>query len=285
MPAMVHTELGRDNSPRLGTASKQNLLGAFEEEKGWGRYINKGDISNLATLIVMLLGLAWYSKDPDNEPAKYIFSFGLFGFSGGVTNWLAIKMLFYDVGLVGSGVIPKQFIPIRNSIKDMMMQMFFDIDFLRDYISKRAKQFVKEADFGDKVGNILTSPEFEVVLTKTLTDLSMQPEGMILQTMAPMFGGIEGMIPMLKPMLVSAGKEIVDSTADNFDPLSIWSVEQIRDQLENMIETKLLELTPEMITEMMDSILHAHLGWLIIWGNVFGGLIGLISQWAGYGAN
>ena len=34
----------------------------------------------------------------------------------------------------------------------------------------------------------------------------------------------------------------------------IWSVEQIRGQLETMIETKLLELTPEMITEMMDSV-------------------------------
>jgi uncharacterized membrane protein YheB (UPF0754 family) len=283
---MVHTELHqRQESPQLGRVSNQNLLGDFKEEKGLMRYINKGDVSNLLTLFIMVLGLMWYSKDPNSEPAKYIFSFGLFGFSGGVTNWLAIKMLFYDIGLIGSGVIPKQFIPIRNSIKDMMMQMFFDIDFLREYISKRAKQFVKEADFGDKVSTILTSESFEVVLTKTLTDLSAKPEGMILQTMAPMFGGIEGMIPMLKPMLVSAGKEIVDSTADNFDPLSIWSVEQIRDQLENMIETKLLELTPAMITEMMDSILHAHLGWLIIWGNVFGGLIGIISQWAGYGAS
>ena len=37
-------------------------------------------------------------------------AFGLFGFAGGATNWIAIVMLFDEIpGVFGSGIIPKQF--------------------------------------------------------------------------------------------------------------------------------------------------------------------------------
>lgn len=43
----------------------------------------------------------------------------MFGFSGGITNWLAIKMLFDRVPfLIGSGVITKQFKEIRQTVMD-----------------------------------------------------------------------------------------------------------------------------------------------------------------------
>ena len=41
-----------------------------------------------------------------------------------------------------------------------------------------------------------------------------------------------------------------------------WRVDEFRDLLEEVIRT--------------------HLGWLIVWGNVFGALIGLLSTMAGY---
>ena len=38
------------------------------------------------------------------EIARYFIAFGLFGFAGGFTNWLAIMMIFYRIPLVyGSG--------------------------------------------------------------------------------------------------------------------------------------------------------------------------------------
>lgn len=49
--------------------------------------------------------------------AKYILSGGLFSFAGGMTNWLAVKMLFDRIpGLIGSGVIPNRFREIRQSV-------------------------------------------------------------------------------------------------------------------------------------------------------------------------
>lgn len=33
----------------------------------------------------------------------------------------------------------------------------------------------------------------------------------------------------------------------------------------------------------MEQVIRTHLGWLIVWGNVFGALIGVISLALGYG--
>ena len=42
-------------------------------------------------------------------------SFGLFGLAGGVTNWVAVYMLFEKVPyLYGSGVIPVRYVEIRS---------------------------------------------------------------------------------------------------------------------------------------------------------------------------
>ena len=51
-------------------------------------------------------------------PYQYILAFGLFGFAGGITNWLAIKMLFDKIpGLYGSGIIEDRFVEIRETVK------------------------------------------------------------------------------------------------------------------------------------------------------------------------
>ena len=41
------------------------------------------------------------------------------------------------------------------------------------------------------------------------------------------------------------------------------------------------ELTPERVKSLMEEVIRVHLGWLIVWGNVFGSLIGLVSVAAG----
>jgi predicted alpha/beta superfamily hydrolase len=35
-----------------------------------------------------------------------------------------------------------------------------------------------------------------------------------------------------------------------------------------------------MVKELVEEMIRTHLGWLIVWGNLFGGLIGLICQLA-----
>eukprot|EP00976_Prorocentrum_cordatum_P061433 1176301-Prorocentrum_minimum.AAC.1 len=85
----------------------------------------KGNISNLVTFVFMVVGIVMrfaMGDWDDNIAGRYILAFGLFGFAGGVTNWLAITMLFDEVpGLYGSGIIPKQFKQIRQTMKVMII--------------------------------------------------------------------------------------------------------------------------------------------------------------------
>ena len=34
--------------------------------------------------------------------------------------------------------------------------------------------------------------------------------------------------------------------------------------------------------QLIEAVMKANLGWLVVWGNVFGGIIGVISEAAGY---
>ena len=40
---------------------------------------------------------------------------------------------------------------------------------------------------------------------------------------------------------------------------------------------RLQELTPEKVKTLMEEVIRTHLGWLIVWGNIFGGGIGVIT--------
>ena len=48
-------------------------------------------------------------------------------------------------------------------------------------------------------------------------------------------------------------------------------------QIDRLLAVKLEELKPETVKRMMEEVIRRHLGWLVLWGNVFGGLIGLIT--------
>ena len=87
---------------------------------------------------------------------------------------------------------------------------------------------------------------------------------------------------MLKPMLIAFGSEMVQSVAEKFDPFDIISVDKLREEISLLMTEKLLFLTPEKVKEILENVIRNHLGWLVVWGNIFGGAIGVIAIAAGY---
>ena len=151
-------------------------------------------------------------------------------------------------------------------------------------VNDRASGFLSEIDFGAKIKAGMEKPDFDTKLCAKLTELSMKPEGMLIQTMAGMFGGVPLMVPVLKPMILGLADEFATSLTSNFDISDIMSIDKIRVEIDSLMTEKLQVLTPEKVKALMEEVIKEHLGWLVVWGNVFGGLIGIVSQAFGFGA-
>jgi hypothetical protein len=106
---------------------------------------------------------------------------------------------------------------------------------------------------------------------------------MLIQTMAQMFGGVPLLVPVIKPLILGFADEFASSFVDNFDIKELVSVDKIRNELDKLMSEKLLLLTPELVKALMEEVIREHLSWLIIWGNLFGGILGILSQAAGFG--
>ena len=86
--------------------------------------MNKSLITNFLALSLTVYG-GFFSPIYSTE----IFMAGLFALSGGLTNWLAIHMLFEKVPLLyGSGVVPERFEDFKPGYKRVNLnRVFFTI--------------------------------------------------------------------------------------------------------------------------------------------------------------
>ena len=96
--------------------------------------INKGTLSNLASGTLLLTGLLLTATETAATAGAMILSIGLFAFSGGITNTLAVKILFDRIpGLAGSGVIQSRFAEIREEIRRLILDQFFTEENLHQF--------------------------------------------------------------------------------------------------------------------------------------------------------
>lgn len=238
-------------------------------------HLEKGNVSNLISFGVLVAGIVGSMEGITGN--EWVLAAGLFGFAGGVTNWLAVKMLFDKVPLLyGSGVIPMRFREIRQTVKDAIMRYFFDEEYLERFLGERAGEMAIGDELGTKVAEVLESAEIDAIIDAKLEEMAASPQGMMIKMV-----GIQTVKPLVKQFVIGVGTEIA--------PLLVGEVARpelevgaLRAQVDRLLETKLEELTPERVKEMMEEVIREHLGWLIVWGNIFGGTIGLVSKAMGY---
>ena len=199
---------------------------------------------------------------------------GLFALSGSLTNQLAIHMLFEKVPLLyGSGVIPLRFEAFKESIKNLMMQEFFTKEQIETFFAKEEKKI----DLAPVVEETNFSPAFDA-LSKTVMESSFG--GML-----GMFGGAAVLENLRHPFTIkmkSAVIQIVESEEFNQTLQKHLQTSSLSDDMfasiEDIIDTRLDKLTPLMVKEMVYKLINEHLSWLVVWGGVFGGAIGLLSS-------
>lgn len=231
--------------------------------------MNKSLLTNIIALALLAGGY-----QANNQLAFYA---GLFAFSGAITNWLAIHMLFEKVpGLYGSGVIPARFEEFKAAIKHLMMEQFFSDENIDRFLNKEMVGG-KALNLEPVISKIDFNPTFDS-LVEVINNSSFG--GML-----AMFGGSEALQPLKQPFVekmqdaiidISQSDAVKDALKEQFEAPAM--MDEIKANIENIIDQRLSELTPKLVKEIIQTMIKEHLGWLVVWGGVFGGLIGIASS-------
>lgn len=206
------------------------------------------------------------------EAANAVRSAGLFALSGAVTNQLAVHMLFEKVPfLYGSGIILDRFESIREALKILIMEQFFS--------PEKIEAFVQSQEHSIDLSPIIAQTDFTPAYDALVQSVMESPMG----GMLGMFGG-EALIAKLKEPFIEKIKTSTIQIAQSDSFMNALNAHihngssTLTQTIGDIVQSRLAELTPLMVKEMLHSLMKEHLGWLVVWGGVFGAAIGLVSS-------
>lgn len=132
-------------------------------------------------------------------------------------------------------------------------------------------------DFHDVIDETDLSPTYDG-LVETIMESSFG-------SMLSMFGGQEALTPLKDPFIIKMKASLNEMAhSESFqasvrDKLTSNPVsDDIHHQIDHVVNSRLDELTPVMVKEIIQTMIREHLGWLVVWGGVFGGVIGLTTS-------
>ena len=219
--------------------------------------LNKSLTTNLVASAI--IGASYLSPKYN----EIIYQTGLFALSGGITNWLAIHMLFEKLPFFyGSGVIPSRFEEFKLGIKQLVMTEFFTPKNIDVFIEQQTEALSTD------ISNMIDFNRVFDGLVEAIENSSMG-------SMLAMLGGRKALQPLKEPVslklqeILSEIKEVksLETGKKNLGSSLMTQVEQLIDQ-------RLDELTPGQVKNIIQAMIRKHLGWLVVWGGAVGGCIG-----------
>jgi uncharacterized membrane protein YheB (UPF0754 family) len=235
--------------------------------------INKSSVTTLLSLI--LIGAGHCSPLYQSE----IRNMGLYATSGAVTNWIAIFMLFEKVPfLYGSGVIPLRFEEFKIGIKSMMMDQFFTEENISKFLSTSSS--TQNLD----LKKISQAVDYDLFFNKLVEAIEVSPMGQMLA----MVGGVASLEPVrgtFADKMKEGLEESVEKPEFKAKLAEVFMAKEgqtassgIQEQVASIVENRLNELTPTLVKDIIQNMIREHLGWLVVWGGIFGAIIGLIAS-------
>lgn len=230
--------------------------------------MNKSLLTNLLSLLALITGAL--------SGQAWLWTMGLFAFSGAITNWLAVHMLFEKVPLLyGSGVIPARFEALKQALHQLIMQQFFSQTHLSKALQQEAT-VLPTVDFAAVISKVDLTPAFDALL-ETVQQSS-------LGGMLAMFGGAQILHPLRQPFTEKLAASLADIANSDSVQQALQQqlhtpdqLAQLEQKIGGIVASRLQELTPELVKAMMQQLIKEHLGWLVVWGGVFGALLGLMG--------
>jgi len=218
--------------------------------------MNKSLITNLISIFIILIGFLY------RDDFSFILLVGVFALSGSITNLLAIHMLFDKVPfLYGSGVILDRFDDIKLGIKNLILKELFSAEQIDKFILDNKQK---------ASGGIIEKIDFDRVFVGLVESI----EGSQLGGMLAMIGGRKALEPLKDPFVKKLKVIIEDFIKDNSGNNN--STDELVLKIENILDARLADLSPNDVKIIIQKMIREHLGWLVVWGGFFGGLLGLI---------
>ena len=218
--------------------------------------LSKSLTTNLAALAIIA---ASYLSPKYNE---IIYLIGLFALSGGITNWLAIHMLFEKVPFFyGSGVIPSRFEEFKLGIKHLVMTEFFTPQNIDVFVEQQSDIF--SADLNKMI-------DFDRVFDGLVEAI----EGSSMGSLLTLLGGRKALQPLKEPITLKLQEIIEEMKESKTGDKDLTS--SLLTQVEQIIDQRLNQLTPIQVKNIIQEIIRKHLGWLVVWGGAVGGFIGFV---------
>ena len=244
----------------------------FEKETSWldlnkvKILANKSFLTNFISAVAF--GVSYLM--PEFVGRNALIMAGLFALSGALTNWLAIYMLFERIpGLYGSGIITLRFDQFKESIRSLIMENFFTEENFVKVAQGALPHKIQPELIMDKI-------DFDKVFGGFVTAIKNSSFG----SMFKLFGGEKALEPLRKPFKAEFEKQASEIIC-NIDIASVLrketDFEAFKLKISAMVDTTLNELTPQRVKEIVEDMMRTHLGWLVVWGGVFGALIGFVS--------
>ena len=220
--------------------------------------MNKSVLTNFTAILIIFIGLFPIYNE-------IIFFTGLFALSGSITNWLAVYMLFDKVPLIyGSGVIPRNFVMFKAGIRNIVVNEFFAGDNFETFVKQNNE-------------SLKTKVEANLNFEKVFLKLTEAIEESSLGGLLGMIGGKEALNPLKEPIK----EKLLMALSEQFEKNSLNNnegYEALKKQLEKLIDDRLDEIGPNEVKIILKKMIDKHLGWLVLWGGVFGGFIGFTSN-------
>ncbi len=218
--------------------------------------MNKSLITNLISILIILIGFLY------RDDFSFIILVGVFALSGSITNWLAIHMLFDKIPfLYGSGVILDRFDDIKLGIKNLILKELFSAEQIDKFILDNKEK---------ASGSIIEKIDFDRVFVGLVESI----EGSQLGGMLAMIGGRKALEPLKEPFVKKLKVIIEDFIKDNSGNNN--STDELLLKIEKILDSRLGDLSPNDVKIIIQKMIREHLGWLIVWGGFFGGLLGLV---------
>ena len=149
----------------------------------------------------------------------------------------------------------------------MILQEFFTVERLQSFLTPAPGENPEDHPLSSTVSGI----DYDKMYDKLIEAINESPFG----SMVTMMGGAAALEPLRDPIKERMKATVVDlitSGSLGLDP------ESLRQKVEIVVDRRLAELTPQAVKEIMERMIKEHLGWLIVWGGVIGGIIGFMAH-------